>query len=529
MAIIGDEIISSDPIRKELNLGDLPLDSGESVISVTALSEGLAESPKSNEVTHSDEYLSYNLKSDDTFEVTGLTDAYADIGVEVIRIPRMHDDKAVTSIHANAFSGDLRLKKLYFPGSIIEIGRDAFRGCSKLTNVTFNDSVSQIYYNTIYFRNNRNWTEIHLEESAGYATPGRPMNFVINDGEYDIYSISFISPKLYAVGFSGYNSATGERERSNNIPVADVGFATCWQVKSYDGNGFVTLEQSDYAASGLLRIGTYAFAETGIEEISLPRTLGYISDNMFSDCTKLATIVIPNSVSGIGDYAFSYCSGLTGVEIPNSVISIGGSAFEHSGLISLVIPASVTSIGDNMCNSCASLASVTINGSGNIGSYAFYECTALTSVNYGASSNITAIGASAFQKTSMVESGIVIPHSVKWIGKKAFWECSADHARFENTYGWFYTTATYSYNGQYFDFGNPRVTSLYVSAALSRIENYAEMSWYRIEQMIAPTISLEGTELTIKDSTGAADSFNIYVGGGLMATLDVETNELTIH
>lgn len=528
MAII-DETLSSEPIRKELNLGDLPLDSGESAIRVTALSEGLFESPKSNEVTYSDECLNYNLKSDDTFEVTGLTDAYVDIGVEVIRIPRMHDDKAVTSIHANAFSGDLRLKKVHIPGSIIEIGREAFRGCSKLTNVTFNDSISQIYYNTIYFRNTKKWTSIELEERRGSGNVKRDMKFVTNDGEYDIYSASFVHSEVSAVSFSGYNSAIGKEECSDSISVTGINYATCWQVENYNAAGVALLKKYTYATPGLLKIGAYAFAETGVEEIDLPRTLGFISDNLFSDCFKLAHIGIPDTIGGIGEYTFNGCIGLTGVEIPDKVRSIGVSAFEHSGLTSLVIPASVTSIGDHMCSSCASLASVTINGSGNIGSYAFYECTALATVSYGASSNITTIGASAFQKTSMADSGIVIPSSVKWIGKQAFWESLAGHARFENTFGWFYTTASYPSNGQYFDFENPHVTSLYVSAALSRMENYAEMSWYRIEQMIAPTISLEGTVLTIKDSTGAADSFNIYVGSNLMANLDVETDELKIQ
>lgn len=551
MPVIGDEIISSNPIKKELSLGELPLDSGENVIRVTALSAGLFESPKSNEVTHSEECLSYNLKSDDTFEVTGLTDAYADIGVEVIRIPRMHEYKAVTSIRANAFSDDLRLKKVHIPASIIEIGREAFRGCSKLTDVTFNDSVSQLYYCTIYFRNTKKWTNIKLEEYRSSGTVKREMKFFVNNGEYDIYSISFIHSEVNAVGFSGYNSATGKEECSNSKPVSYLGYTNCWQVD--DTGELVLVKKSDFVTPGLLKIGRYAFAETGVEEINLPRTLGYISDNLFSDCTKLTNISIPKySVSDIGEFAFSSCTSLKEVEIPDGVINIGNAAFEdcdaltsvvigngvtsigvsafsHTGITSLIIPASVKNIGANMCDNCTSLTSVEINCSGYIGDYAFYNCAALATVNYGDSSNITGIGASAFQKTSMADSGIIIPHSVKWIGKKAFWECLADHARFENTYGWFYTTANSPHNGQYFDFGNPRAQSLYLASMLSKIENYAEMSWYRIEQMIAPTISLEGTVLTITDSTGAADSFKIYVGDVLMANLDVETNEITLQ
>lgn len=116
------------------------------------------------------------------------------------------------------------------------------------------------------------------------------------------------------------------------------------------------------------------------------------------NCSGLMSVTIPNSVTYIGESVFSNCDGLTSVTIPTSVISIGKSAFNScSSLLSVTIPSSVTSIGEYAFWRCTGLASVTIGKSvTSIGNLAFNNCSSLSSVTIPIS--VTSIGSGAFNK-----------------------------------------------------------------------------------------------------------------------------------
>lgn len=83
-----------------------------------------------------------------------------------------------------------------------------------------------------------------------------------------------------------------------------------------------------------------------------------ISDNAFSDCTRITSIKIPNGVVEIGGGTFSGCSSLTSITIPNGVTRIGSKAFANcSNLTSINIPDSVIGIADDAFDGCDKLVS----------------------------------------------------------------------------------------------------------------------------------------------------------------------------
>ena len=63
-------------------------------------------------------------------------------------------------------------------------------------------------------------------------------------------------------------------------------------------------------------------------EFEVPKTVTYIGNHAFANCSGLTKIGIPNSVKTIGRYAFANCSNLTEIIIPDTVESIGEGAFE---------------------------------------------------------------------------------------------------------------------------------------------------------------------------------------------------------
>ena len=83
-------------------------------------------------------------------EENGETVAYEVIGSSAskkIKIPSAHDGKPVTAIGDYAFEEGafllVHLKSITIPESVTVIGSNAFRGCTKLTEINFNGTKKQ--------------------------------------------------------------------------------------------------------------------------------------------------------------------------------------------------------------------------------------------------------------------------------------------------------------------------------------------------------------------------------------------------
>jgi hypothetical protein len=137
----------------------------------------------------------------------------------------------------------------------------------------------------------------------------------------------------------------------------------------------------------------------------------------------LASYTIPNSVVTIANSAFSHSYYLTNVTIPNGVTSIGNSAFFECTLVNVMIPDSMITIGDSAFFDCTSLINLTIPDSvTTIEGSAFFECTSLTNMVIG--NSVTNIGSSAFQACFGL-TNVTISDSVTTIGDGVFILCTS--------------------------------------------------------------------------------------------------------
>ncbi len=247
------------------------------------------------------------------------------------------------------------------PNSVVEIGDDAFMGCSSLTSITIPDCVTSI--GDMAFRGCSNLTSITI--------PG------------------------------GVTS------------IGDSAFYDCRSLTS------ITIPD------GVTRIGYSAFCDChSLTSITIPDSVASIDDGAFSDCSSLTSITIPDGVIGIGVAAFEDCSSLTSITIPDSVKSIGDRVFWGcSSLTSIMIPDGVTSIGNRAFYVCRSLTSITISGSvTSIGNSAFYNCDSLTSVVIPES--VTEINQNTFSGCRSMKS-VTIPGSMTRIDIAAFNNCDS--------------------------------------------------------------------------------------------------------
>ena len=137
-----------------------------------------------------------------------------------------------------------------------EIGWDAYDTCSRCDYTTYveipalghsyvdgvcdrcgeREPVSE--YITIYFQNNWLWTDVYAyvwtgENAYITAWPGEKAVFFVNDGTYDIYSVTI--PAGYKVIFNGTkNDGTGATDQSPDILGAADG--DCYWMVWNDGN-----------------------------------------------------------------------------------------------------------------------------------------------------------------------------------------------------------------------------------------------------------------------------------------------------
>ncbi|MBD5447072.1 MAG: leucine-rich repeat protein [Treponema sp.] len=233
----------------------------------------------------------------------------------------------VTGIDGNAFQGHWELETVVIPGSVEDIGanafansgiqsvtlngvknigQDAFKGCHQLTEVTIADGMETIGSGAF-----QNCSRLETVTIPGSVTSIGADAFQ-NCGNLDTVVIGNNVKNIGSGAFSGCGSLT-----SMTIP------------------------------GSVNNIGNGAFQNCGeLVTVVIEDGVTAIAADMFEGCHKLETVSIPDSVTAIGNGAFENCSTLYGVNIPDKVKSIGDRAFKDCyGLTEIAIPVSVTSIG----------------------------------------------------------------------------------------------------------------------------------------------------------------------------------------
>lgn len=118
----------------------------------------------------------------------------------------------------------------------------------------------------------------------------------------------------------------------------------------------------DFTVGEVTAIADNAFAgETGITDISLPKTIEQIGSGAFAGCASLTSVEIPEGVSLIGENVFNGCESLQSVAIPSTVGAIPEGAFQGcANLADVAIAEGVSEIGAGAFQGCGSLATVAL-------------------------------------------------------------------------------------------------------------------------------------------------------------------------
>ena len=287
----------------------------------------------------------------------------------------------VTSIGYCAFDQCFSLTSIELPNTIISIDHYAFCDCHGLSSIEIPNTVTSLGMEA--FERCSSLTSIRIPFSV------TSINDDVFSGCDNLMSIEFPNTFIY------YGNGVFD--------------GTVWYNNQPDG--VVYAGKIAYKYKGTMPTGTTITLEEG--------TLG-IAIWAFAGCNGLANIIIPNSVISIGYESFSGCSGLTNVVIPNSAMSIGDGAFQNcTGLTSVDIPNSVTTINAGVFSGCTSLKSINFpNSLNSIGGRAFYGCTGLRNTDIILPESVRSIGRAAFKDTYI--SQISFEGEIDYLGESAF-------------------------------------------------------------------------------------------------------------
>ena len=294
--------------------------------------------------------------------------------------------KNVRSIGERAFlecrnlNGDLTI-----PDSVQTIGAGAFQGCEKLSgDLTIPDSVQTIGDSAFEFCTGLN----------GTLTLGKNLRTI---GKKAFSGCAFTGSLTIPEGITEIAIGTFSSSRSSGM-----------------FTGKLTLP------STLKTIGASAFSYTDFSgELLIPDGVTSIGANAFAECDGFGgTLSLPDSVKTVGESAFYLCEGFTGLKLSAGLTKIERYSFAHMyGLkTKVVIPEGVTEIGESAF-SCSDMPSVRFPSTlKKIGKQAF-QFAGLTKITL--PNGLETIGDEAFDCWN-VNKAIVIPASVKSIGKNAF-------------------------------------------------------------------------------------------------------------
>lgn len=309
---------------------------------------------------------------DGTCSIKPLSDA---MKTGAVVIPEEVDGLTITSIGASAYESNRNITSIVIPDSIKEIGKNAFKGATKIANfeaIGVEKIGSGAFYNC-----------------TGLVSFNVPNAVELGDGVLEkctkLKSVSIGASIIPANQFKGCTALT-DYDFTNIETIGDSAFYGCKLLSGIDLSGVKRIEDSAFrgctgltslSLNGVDNIGSQAFYNTGLTSITL-EDVGTIGASAFRSNSLLETVSL-NNVGEIGEGAFQSVSSITNLTLDN-VGTVGNSAFRScTGLTELNI-GSVGTIGGSVFNGCSSLTELEIESADTIETYAFYNCAALNNI-----------------------------------------------------------------------------------------------------------------------------------------------------
>lgn len=284
----------------------------------------------------------------------------------------------------------LDLTAMFPEKEVVSIGKEAFKGCTKLIDIKIPKTVK--YVGLASFADAKGVKKINV---PSYALPSIPKEKCeeaeINSGTeigadafkncLNLTSVKITSDALTKLGndaFSGCKMLTVIQIPEKTIEIGSNCFRGCSNLKTIS------------LPARIREIKEAAFRDCiSLKEVSLPLTAIELGSEVFRGCTQLTNIQLSSQLEVIPSYAFSGCVNLKEITIPGSVKEIGSDAFSGcTKIIDIRIPDSVKTIYANAFTGCSNLINLILGkGIERIEDFAFSGCPQFRHVFYSGSRN----------------------------------------------------------------------------------------------------------------------------------------------
>ena len=228
-----------------------------------------------------------------------------------------------------------------------------YKDKSKLASIQLIDFPDKYKKENITFLPNQSLKDSGVEE----VILPKKLKYIGSEAFYNCKNLREIElPAGVHIGENAFNQCGNlEKIKIKNKRLGDVGmfaFSYATSLKELDVSG------------GIGEIGKYAFANTGIEKLVLPKSSSIIGIGAFINCANLVDVTLPEDISQIQRRMFADCVNLKEIVLPNSVKKILTQAFLGcKNLEKIVIPSSVTQIGHDSFEGCDKLVVYVARGS----------------------------------------------------------------------------------------------------------------------------------------------------------------------
>lgn len=281
----------------------------------------------------------------------------------------------VTKINDDALKGNKKIVSVTIPGSVKDIGNNAFQGCPNLKEIIFTNpdrNNNNLIIRVSAFQDCPNLTTCEIPARA-YQVVGNifkgctsltEVKVNANNPHYFTKDGVLFGPAL--VNYEPqYNNAyalqsyPAGRQGAYTIP-SEVNGKEIDQIWTSGFEGAASLTDISIPAS-IGRLGTAAFEGTGLTHVTIPDTVQQVDPAVFQNCTKLVSVKLPDGITEIDQYLFANCISLQHVDMPDSITKINIYAFHNcTSLTSLALPKNLSSLSVGCFDKCINLQHVVV-------------------------------------------------------------------------------------------------------------------------------------------------------------------------
>lgn len=281
----------------------------------------------------------------------------------------------VTRINDEALKGNKKIVSVTIPGSVKDIGNNAFQGCPNLKEIIFTNpdrNNNNLIIRVSAFQDCPNLTTCEIPARA-YQVIGnifkgctslKEVKVNANNPYYFTQDGVLFGPALvnyqpqYEDDYTLQSYPAG-REGAYTIPSSVHGkkIDQIWTSGFEGASGLTGIS----IPSSIGRLGTAAFEGTGLTNVVIPDTVHQVDPAVFQNCTKLVSVKLPAGLAEIDQYMFANCISLQHVDMPDSITKINIYAFHNcTSLTSLALPKKLSSLSVGCFDKCINLQHVVV-------------------------------------------------------------------------------------------------------------------------------------------------------------------------